>query len=46
MIAGALDMRVLCRLTFVIVGAIAITIAVDVPMLLLTIIVRAASGVA
>ncbi len=45
-IARALDTRKLCRLMFVIVGAIAITIAVDVPTLLLTIVLRAALGVA
>ena len=44
-IAGALDTRVLCRSAFAIVCAIAITIAVDVPMLLLVIIVRVALGV-
>jgi hypothetical protein len=44
-IAGALDTRVLRRLTFIVVGAITVTIAVDVPMLLLAIVLRAASGV-
>ncbi len=44
--AGALDTRALCCSLFVIIGAIAITIAVNVPMLLLAIVVRAASGVA
>ncbi len=45
-IAGALNTRALCRLAFVVVGAIEIGIAFNVPMLLLVIIVRAALGVA
>jgi hypothetical protein len=45
-LARALNRRALCRLTFVIVGAIAIAIAVDVLTLLLVIIVRVALGVA
>ncbi len=45
-IAGALDTRVLCRLTFIIVGAIAIAIVVNVLTLLLAIIVRAVLGIA
>jgi hypothetical protein len=44
-IAGVLNTRALCRLAFVVVGMIAIAIAVDVPTLLLGIVVRAASGV-
>ncbi len=45
-IAGALDTKVLCYLTFFIVGAIAIMFAIDVPALLIVAIVRAALGVA
>jgi hypothetical protein len=45
-IAGSLNTRALCHLTFVIVSAIAVAIAVDVPTLLLEIAIRAASGVA
>ncbi len=45
-IAGALNTRVLCRLMFVIVGAIVVTIMVDVPTLLLVIVIWAALGIA
>jgi hypothetical protein len=45
-IARALDANVLCRSTFIVLGAIAITIAVEVPTSLLAIIVRAALGIA
>ncbi len=45
-IAGALDTRALCRSAFVVVGAITILVAVNVPTLLLAIVVRAMSGVA
>ncbi len=44
-VSGALDTRALCRLAFVVSGAIVITIAVDVSMLLLAIVERAASDV-
>ncbi len=43
--ARVLDTRALCRLMFVVVGAIAIAIAVDVLTLLLAIVVRVALGV-
>ncbi len=46
MIAGVLDTRAICRLAFIVVGAIAIMIAVDVLMLLLPIVIRVAPGVA
>jgi hypothetical protein len=36
-IAGALDTRALCCSTFVIIGAIVVAIAINVPMLLLAI---------
>jgi hypothetical protein len=45
-IAGALDTKAFHRSMFVVVGAIVIAIAVNVPKLLLTIVVRAALGVA
>jgi hypothetical protein len=44
-IARALDTRVLRRLTFFVVGAIALAIVVNVLTLLLAIVIRAASGV-
>ncbi len=44
-IAGALNTRTLCRSMFIIVGAIMIVMAIDVPMSLLAIVVRAALGV-
>jgi hypothetical protein len=46
MIAGALDMRALGRLAFVLLGAITIAITIDVPTLLLAIVIWAASGAA
>ncbi len=42
---GVLDTRALCRLTFIVVGTIAITIPVNVSTSFIAIVVRAASGV-
>ncbi len=45
-IAGALDMRVLHCMSFFVLGAIAIAIAINRPMLLITAVIRVVSGVA